>query len=319
MADKRDWMEDADPFDDVVEGRPRSQAQRIRIAVLIAGGTLGLCAAAVAVATYMQLLPWGRTFTTDWVLVAVLLGLGPYAVMKAADLRRIEQIDEHFPDFIRDLAEGARSGLTIPRATVSAAKGSYGALTPEVRRMAAQVQWGVDFPEALIRFARRNPTPLIERTVSLILEAKRSGGGLTDILSAAAADARELRLIIEGRNAQLKSYGVVIYTIFLVFIGIVLILEAQFIPAFHQAIEAVHNLDTEGGQAILPPDLGGLRFEQFDPLLYHTLFFHASILQAAFGGFMGGVLTRGKAMSWLNHVLVMIAIAWFSFRLVGAT
>lgn len=310
---------DPEDYSDVIGQAPRSRQQVLRLASNIFGIILALGALGIAVATYMQYLPWGRTYTTDWVLVALLCGTGPYAWTRSRDLKRIEQIDEHFPDFIRDLAEGARSGLTIPKATVSTAKGSYGALTPEIRRMAAQVQWGVDFPDALTRFSKRNPTPLIERTVSLILEAKRSGGAMTDVLSAAAQDARELRLIIQGRSSQLSSYGFVIYTIFLVFIGIILILQAQFIPAFQAAVQAVQESQNAPGSnaELIPPDLGGLQFQEFDPVLFHTLFFHASILQGILGGFMGGVLTRGSAMSWLKHSLIMLVIAWLAFRSVG--
>ncbi len=304
-------------YPDVVGREPRSAEQTMRMGANLVGGIIALGALIMAYLTYSYYTPWARTYATDWVLVGLLAGAGPFAFFKAKDMRKVIQVDEHFPDFLRDLAEGARSGLTIPRAIVSTSKGSYGALTPEIRRMAAQVQWGVDFPAALTRFAERNPTPLIERTVSLILEAKRSGGSLTEILAAAASDARELKLVVAGRNAQLQSYGVVIWVIFLVFLGIVVLLQARFIPAFGEAVDAVQEL--QGNSTVLAdaPDLGALQLNKFDPTLYHTWFFHASVIQAILGGFMGGVLTRGKALAWLVHCLAMTGVAWITFRLLG--
>jgi flagellar protein FlaJ len=304
-------------YEDIIGAQPRSPQQAFRLSANIVGGIVAVGALLMAYLTYMFWTPWARTYTTDWVLVAMIAGLGPFAFFKAQDLRRTSQIDEHFPDFLRDLAEGARSGLTIPRAIVSTARGSYGALTPEIRRMAAQVQWGVDFPAALTRFAERNPTPLIERTVSLILEAKRSGGSLTEILAAAASDARELKLIVAGRNAQLQSYGVVIWVIFLVFLGIIVLLQAKFIPAFGDAVHAVQDLQGNNTALGDSPDFGALQLKSFDPVLYHTWFFHASVIQAILGGLMGGVLTRGKALSWLVHCLAMTGVAWAIFRLLG--
>ena len=194
--------------------------------------------------------------------------------------------------------------MTLPRALVTAASGTYGALTPEIRVMAAQVEWGVEFGDALDRFAKRARTPLIDRTVALIVEAQRAGGSMVDILTAASEDAREIKQIVSERNTQMSMYNVVIYISFFVFIAVVLVLSAQFIPAFKTAVGAA------SGQQV-----GGLQFRDFDPEDFNTIFFQAALVQAIGGGLVGGVLSKGSPVAGFMHIGVMMIAAWLSFRI----
>src|SRR5581483_1034192 len=108
------------------------------------------------------------------------------------------------------------AGMTLPRALLAASKGVYGALTPEIKQMSAQVEWGISFTDALERFAERVRTPLIVRTVSLVTEAARAGGSVVDILNAASSDAREIQQILDDRRRQMGIYSVIIYVSFFV-------------------------------------------------------------------------------------------------------
>ena len=249
-----------------------------------------------------------KKYSTDLFLVAFMFAAGPHGFFYNKERKRIEAIDEKFPDFLRDIAESARAGMTLPRALVSASRGTYGALTVDIKQMAAQVEWGIEFGEALERFADRVKTPLIDRTVALVVEAQRAGGNVVDILTAASDDAREIKQIVSERNEQMSMYSVVVYIAYFVFIAVVLILAAQFIPAFKDAVGAA------SGQQV-----GGLTFKDFDPEQFNTLFFHAAIVQAIGGGLVSGVLTRGQPVAGFNSIMIMIGVAWLSFRvIVGA-
>ena len=132
-----------------------------------------------------------------------MFGAGPYGLFYNREAKRILAIDEKFPDFLRDLAESARAGMTLPRALVTAAQGTYGTLTSDIKTMAAQVDWGVDFGEALTRFAQRTKTPLIDRTVSLVVEAQRAGGAQHDH-GAATPDRRFGERLVDAQDRHAR-------------------------------------------------------------------------------------------------------------------
>jgi archaeal flagellar protein FlaJ len=230
--------------------------------------------------------------------------VGPYGFFRGFELRRRRAMDDKFPDLLRDLAESQRAGMTLPRALTTAAKGTYGALTPEIRKMSAQVEWGVSFTEALGRFARRVGTPLIERAVVLITEAANAGGNVVDILTAASDDAREIKQILEERKRQMAIYAMIIYIAFFVYMVVIFVLAAQFLPGFEKAVGAA------SGQKV-----GGLNFEAFDKQTFITVFFHGALIQAVGGGLVSGVMTGGHPLDGLKHSFIMTIISWVFFRL----
>ncbi len=302
---ERESVAGEDELAALVSQKRRSPEEVFRQAVYVVTGLLAAVALVMTVLTALDRLPWHRKYSTDLFILAVLFGAGPFGYFYNREAKRILAIDEKFPDFLRDLAESARAGMTLPRALVTAGQGTYGALTDEVQRMAAQVEWGVSFADSLQGFAQRTRTPLIDRTVSLVIEAQRAGGNVVDILTAASEDAREIKQIISERNTQMSMYNVVIYIAFFVFIAVVLVLVAQFIPAFKEAVGAA-----SGAQ------VGGLTFRDFDPEDFNALFFRAALVQAIGGGLVGGVLTRGTPVAGFMHIGIMMAVSWLCFRVI---
>src|SRR4029077_3435002 len=107
--------------------------------------------------------PLGINPALDFFVLGLTALIGPYGVVMSAKLRRIQKIEERLPDFLRDVAEAGRVGMTLPDAIVVASRGRYGLLTEEIKKMASQLEWGVPVATALQLFEERVPTPLVKR------------------------------------------------------------------------------------------------------------------------------------------------------------
>ena len=237
--------------------------------------------------------------------LGILLSLGPYGFYVAAQQRRIRSMEERFPDFLRDLASSHQGGLTLNAAIHVAARGDYGPLSPEVQKMADQLTWNISFDEALGRFAERVRTPLVRRTVSLILEASRSGGNTTDVLRAAARDAREIKTLERKRRLNMSVYTMVIYVVFFVFLFVIAVLYDQFVPEILAAGEAQRE---SGIQGIGGLDLGGVTLDD-----YQTFYFLAGVVQGIGNGILAGVMGSGKALLGLRHGFWMVLFTYLTF------
>jgi archaeal flagellar protein FlaJ len=288
---------------EVVARRRLTKEQIGSIFIYSLSGIFAVLCIVLSILTFLKRTAFRSDLGTDFLILAFIIGVGPYGFKRAVDMRRIRAMDDKFPDFLRDLAEGLRAGMTLPRALHSSSKGVYGALTPEIRHMSAQVEWGVSFSEALGRFAQRVKTPLIQRTVSLVNEAAKAGGNVVDILTAASTDALEIKQIIEDRRRQMGIYSVIIYVAFFVFLVVIFILAAQFLPSFQTAVKGA------AGQQV-----GGLAFAPFKTTTYVSIFFHAALIQGIGGGLVAGVMTEGHPLGGLKHSFVMTIISWVFFR-----
>ncbi len=241
--------------------------------------------------------------STDFFVFAVLIGIGPAGYLHNRERKRIQAIDKRLPEFLRDLAESQRTGMTLTQAVITSSKGNYGALTPEIQKMAAQIEWGVSFEDALESFAERVDTPLVNRTVSLVNEASKSGGDVMDVLTAAADDAREIQMIDAERKGGMQIYVMIIYIAFFVFLGVIAILNVKFMPEVSKAVAGAEGVS-----------IGSVTFKEFDMQMFRTLFFHASVIQGLGGGFVAGSMEEGKPVAGLKHAFAMTIIAYVVFR-----
>ena len=92
------------------------------------------------------------------------------------------EVEEKFPDFLRDLAEYWKGGLSMTVAVQTLATSEYGALNDEVKKMSDQLSWGVKFSDVIGQFAERLARRSCAAT-TLIAEADRAGGKISTFSS----------------------------------------------------------------------------------------------------------------------------------------
>src|SRR3989338_6956730 len=86
----------------------------------------------------------------------VMIAFIQYSLTNYIEGTRIKDVEENLPAFLRDIAEARKTGMTLPESVYKSLRVDYGALSPEVQKMAYQISWGVPFNEVLERFARRS-------------------------------------------------------------------------------------------------------------------------------------------------------------------
>ena len=238
----------------------------------------------------------------DFLIFAALSGTGIYGFYETIRIKRIFKIDRIFPDFVRDLAESRRAGMTFTKSILFASKGNYGILTTEIQKISQQVSWGSSVSDALLAFSKRVRTKAIRRTILLIIEASKSGGNVADVLDVAAKDAREIKMLEAERKTNMASYVVVVYVGMFVFLAILLILCTSFIPA----------MVGEGGAGMQGVMGGGGTLASLQEIM--TTFFYACIIQGFGSGLVAGVFEDGTFTASVKHIFIMVLISWFTFK-----
>jgi archaeal flagellar protein FlaJ len=237
----------------------------------------------------------------DFLIFAILSGTGIFGMYEWLHFHRIYKIDTVFPDFVRDLAASRRAGMTFTNAILFTSKGNYGLLTNEIKRIAQQISWGSSIEEALTSFSKRINTKSVNRTISLIIEANRSGGNVAEVLDVAARDAREIKLLESERKVNMTSYVVVIYVSMMVFMAIIAMLAGVFIPTITGA-EAQGLSQTIGGSGLIT---------QSDII---QVFYFATIVQSIGTGLVAGIFEDGYFQSSVKHIFILVFISWIVFK-----
>lgn len=230
----------------------------------------------------------------------------PAGVWFDRKIRRDQDLEERFPDLLRDLAASRQAGLTLEKAVRIASRGDYGELDPEIDRMADQLAWNVSFQEALQRFSDRVDTPLVRRSLALIEQADRAGGDVAGVLHAAARDAQEIKTLERERRASMGIYTAIIYVTFFVFLGVAAALFVSFVPEIIAAVEGLGEAGT---------GFAGLDLQVRTIHEYRTFYMTAALVQAVGNGIVAGKIETGHLTSGLKHAAIMVTITVVTFVL----
>ena len=239
----------------------------------------------------------------DVILVAIIIAIIPPGLYDSHVKTKVRKIDAHFPSLLGDLAHLRRSGMPLGAAMGLVAQGQYGVLTKPIKWIDSQMTWGVTFEDALARFAKRYPTPLIRRSVSIIREASRAGGEIGEILETVAEDAHELKILDVKRKSETTPYLAVSYLSYFVFVAVIMILCTSFLPMMEVMAEKAAETGAEAGA-------GG---SSSDVELYKMLFFHALVVQGFFAGAVAGKIGEGSVLAGMKHSAIFVIVSFIVY------
>ncbi|MEM0057411.1 MAG: type II secretion system F family protein [Candidatus Bathyarchaeia archaeon] len=250
---------------------------------------------AVAITIFGFLAAQGTSVFDDVVFFALLVAFTPPTVLNYIDYRWRKAIDEHLPDLFRSIVQAQETGMTLPRALEETAKRDFGPLTTELRKMTAQISWGMTFEEALVAFSKRVNTLLVQRTVPLIIEANRSGGHVEKVFDPMGKFVQSTLILQKERQNRTRPYIAIIYVAFFVFIFTIILLFKSFFVN-------VEGLPLLNASIMTPEEV-------------KRLFFHMTIIQAFFGGLVAGKMGEGTVSAGLKHSLALMICGYIALKL----
>jgi flagellar protein FlaJ len=212
-----------------------------------------------------------------------------------------KEVETQFTIFITDFTEAIDSGMTLPMALRYCSGKDYGVLTPNIKGIASQVDWGVPFKEALRLFSNKIGSLPVRRAITTIIETYKVGGKISDTLKAVGESLLEINKIKAERSVSVQSQILTSYLIFFVFIFILVILQSFLIPA----------LTPKGDIAGVTTMSGGAAPEIFPP----EIFINFIVIQGFFAGLATGKMAEGSVIAGVKHSIVLIAIGYSIFSI----
>ena len=136
----------------------------------------------LAIDFYLYFVLNSKRWFFSLIVVAITIGWLQFWIDFFAEIKRQREIELKFLEFIRNLVDNVRSGVTITKGIINVADEDYGALTPYIKKLARQLEWGIPLHKSLVTFANDTYNVVIKRSVSIIIEADESGGDIESIL-----------------------------------------------------------------------------------------------------------------------------------------
>ncbi|MCX8206108.1 MAG: type II secretion system F family protein [Candidatus Micrarchaeota archaeon] len=181
-------------------------------------------------------------------LAVALLPLVFYGIFLYLDDIRVSQAEERMPDAL--LYAASLHHLGLEKVIGKVASADYGVLSAEFGRAHRQVQAGLSVRQALLSLSERNPSPIIERGISLLIKIQEVGAPLERALKSTAEDIQDLFMLFRERSAVLsmQKYNMMVAALLVPAIfGVVLSLVASLDLTYIESL-----LSSPSSRALLP-------------------------------------------------------------------
>lgn len=215
--------------------------------------------------------------------------------------RKKKSIEKNFPIFLRDIAQECEAGATLPQSIRAASKGSYGALTDEIKKMVYQLSLGVNVEKTLRDFSNRWNITTINRSITSVLEAEKAGGKLYKTLNAVANSVYLLEDLKKERRSQAQGFMSSSYMIYFILIGVMFVL-IRILNSFSTAAT-----DLAMGETVLNLAV--------DIKQYVLIFQELLFIQGAFTGLAIGQTGEGDFKAGIIHAIILSSAGLFVFTL----
>lgn len=236
-------------------------------------------------------------------IFSLMIAIFPYSIIVYVKVDREKKMEDYFPQFLRDIAEAKRAGMTIPQAIDVSAETDYGVLTNEIKRIRNLLSWGVPFPETMKMLSERIKYSMyMKRGLAILLEAYFAGGKIADTMEAVSESTRVLKEVEKERQSVLQQQMIIVYLIHFMFIGILVALYRIMIPLL--------TFQGGGGANLISSfSTGGAPSLDF----YKLVFFLTMTIQSISNGIVAGVTRDGSITAGVKHAGIMITISLFVY------
>ncbi|MEM4397049.1 MAG: type II secretion system F family protein [Candidatus Woesearchaeota archaeon] len=242
-----------------------------------------------------------------------------------------KEIESRFLDFVRNLTGAIKSGMAVSKAIIHVSKIDYGALSYHVRKLGNQLEWNVPVHKALIMFSKSTKNEVIKRSIATVIEAEQAGGNLEDVLSSITNSLIEIKKIKEERRANIHSQVMQSYVIFMIFIGVMLVIQNMLVPYLvgNSQENLLSGLNIQGNMPMQTKQQtiimeAKINFNSFSSFIISLgewlislkgIFLMLTLIQGFFAGIIIGKMAEGDLTSGLKHSLILMIVSFFIMTL----
>jgi flagellar protein FlaJ len=209
------------------------------------------------------------------------------------------QSEARISDFLNDLAENRKLGMSPEIAIQNLGGSDYGLLTPMVRQLGAMISWGIDTKTVFQAFSDKLRTWSAKALSLLLFNTLESGGGTERNLRLLADFTKTLTTTATTRRSSLKLY------IFLIYISAIVVVMIPFLLAYLTFIPTtIPNFSSSANTFTTPPG-------ELDQLFAGTAF------EVWVMGIVAGKMGGGSIADGLIHATILVIVTVVMVFVIG--
>jgi flagellar protein FlaJ len=143
--------------------------------------------------------------------ITLVITAAPGAVIYGRRAKKRSGTETGIANFLRDLTEIRKTGLSPEKCIESLVKRDYGVFSKDLKKISSQLSWGIPLRQVFVDFMRRTKSWLSQIVVFLLVEAVDVGGGTIAMIESLARFNQMTRSVEKEKKMAVRPYIIVPY------------------------------------------------------------------------------------------------------------
>ena len=145
------------------------------------------------------------------VAITLIVSAVPPAIVHQKIAGRKSSMEKGISNFLRDLTETRKTGLS-PEACISNLSGrDYGAFSKELQKMSSDIGWGIPMRNVIMSFVKKTKSWMSQIVMFLLLEAVDVGGGTIAMIESLARFNNMTQEVEKEKKMSVRPYMIMPY------------------------------------------------------------------------------------------------------------
>jgi len=229
------------------------------------------------------------------VAIALVISAVPPAFVHGKVSGRKASIEHGIANFLRDLTETRKTGLSPEKCIENLSERDYGEFTKELRKMSSDLSWGVPMRKVIMDFVHRTKSWMSQIVMFLLLEAVDVGGGTIAMIESLARFNTMTQEVEKEKKMNTRPYLLMPY-----FCAVLLVATTLMTLVFT-------------GQTLGLAGTGATRIN----LQYLTMIFSVSVITHCYLiGLVAGKISEESLAAGFKHSALLVIIAIVAAKIV---
>jgi flagellar protein FlaJ len=229
------------------------------------------------------------------VAITLIVSTVPPAIINQKIVKKKSSTEKGISDFLRDLTETRKTGLSPESCIQNLSGRDYGAFSNELKKMSSDISWGIPMRKVIMDFVKKTKSWMSQIVMFLLLEAVDVGGGTISMIESLARFNNMTQEVEKEKKMSVRPYVIIPYfaAVLMVATTLMTLIFTTKTLGMTGSTMASSNLD------------------------YLTLIFTVSVIVHVYIiGLVAGKISEESLASGFKHAAILVLIAIIASKIV---
>jgi archaeal flagellar protein FlaJ len=219
---------------------------------------------------------------------ALFISAAPAGIVYVRLMNKRNSMEQGVSNFLRDLTEVRKTGLSPEKCIESLSKREYGTFSKELRKISSEISWGIPIKKVMMDFLHRTRSWMVQIVMFLLVETIDVGGGTIAMVESLARFNNLTQEVEKEKKMSVRPYVMMPYLASILLVATTVMMMGL-----------TTGIAVPGAQTAAPTDNG----------LMTTVFMTAVIFNSYLIGIVAGKISEESVGAGFKHAAILVLIS----------